>query len=371
MHEFLVFENGGPAGSLDLQGSYGIGAEGVPTRADCQFAAGLLRASARGNGPLGLCLLWPMAGFGKVLVETTRLPARKKPYVLNVELARCRLQRVLAKREEWGLIDFGGAEAINAKIERSAGLFIGALKALDRPAEAASLADESLGLAMWAGEEMARFHGQAFLNRRRQTAGLPAGLLGTHVDVFSLTDPYRDALRATSSLAVLPMSWRSIEPKEQEFNLDRIDGWMQYLSERKIAIKAGPLISLAEQDVPDWLYIWQSDFESLRDMVHQHVKMLVTRFGKQVTYWGAVSGLNRHNSLNLTFDQIIELTRLVATTIKKVDPKANVVLDLVQPWGEYYARGPRTIPPQLYIDFVGQSNIPYDGIGIELLFGAN
>ena len=371
MLNFLAYNNDGPVKDVDLQGCYGIGAEGVPTRIDCHFADGQLRVTSRGSGPIGVSLLWPVAGFGKVLIETTRLPSREKPYVLNLELARWRLQRVLAKREEWGLIDFPGSDEFNDQLDQARALFVEALKKQPDPAAAAKFADESLRLAMWAGEEMARFHGKAFLKRRCQNNADNAGLVGMHVDIFSLTDPYRAALKETSGLAVLPLNWKSIEPKEQEYNLDSIESWMKYLATQNIAIKAGPLISLAEQHVPDWLFIWEHDFETLRDLVCQHVRMLVTRFGKYVRYWGAVAGLNRHNCLNLTFDQLVELTRLTAETIKKAAPKAKVVIDLVQPWGEYYARGPRTIPPQLYIDFAGQSNVPFDAIGIEILCGVN
>jgi hypothetical protein len=369
MLHFQVYDHGQPARRIDLQGAHGIGAEGVPTRVECHFADGKLRVSSRGTGPVGLALLWPVEGFGKVLLETTRLPGRQKPYNLNVEIARWRLQRVLSKREEWGLLTYPGSEQFNGRIEKAEALFIQALQKLNDPPAAAALADEALTLAMWAGEQMAGFHGEAFLARRKQNTRIPPALLGAHVDIFSLTDSYRAALKQTCGLAVLPFSWKTIEPKEQEFQLDGLESWAKYLTAQNIAIKAAPLVCLSERYVPDWLFIWEHDFEALRDLVYEHVRTLVGRFGKHVRYWGAVCGLNRYNCLNLTFDQLIELTRITAQAVKKVDPKASVVIDLVQPWGEYYARGPRTIPPQLYVDFVGQSNVPFDAIGLEILMG--
>ena len=94
MLHFQVFQGDAPARQIELQGSYGIGAEAVPTRVECHFSNGQLRVGSRGSGPIGLALLWSIDGFGKVLVETTRLPGRQKPYILNVELARWRLQRL-------------------------------------------------------------------------------------------------------------------------------------------------------------------------------------------------------------------------------------------------------------------------------------
>jgi hypothetical protein len=42
---------------------------------------------------------------------------------------------------------------------------------------------------------------------------------------------------------------------------------------------------------------------------------------------------------------------------------------LVLPWGEYYARNQRTIPPLLYADMAVQSGIKFDGFGLQLCMG--
>jgi hypothetical protein len=46
-----------------------------------------------------------------------------------------------------------------------------------------------------------------------------------------------------------------------------------------------------------------------------------------------------------------------------------VSIDLVAPWGEYYARNQRTIPPLLYADMAIQSGINFDGFGLQFYFG--
>ena len=43
-------------------------------------------------------------------METTRLQPRERPYNLNVELARCRLMKIVQKQEDWNLFDFPRAE---------------------------------------------------------------------------------------------------------------------------------------------------------------------------------------------------------------------------------------------------------------------
>jgi endo-1,4-beta-xylanase len=45
------------------------------------------------------------------------------------------------------------------------------------------------------------------------------------------------------------------------------------------------------------------------------------------------------------------------------------VLDLTQPWGEYFARNQRTAPPLLYAEMAAQSGISFDAFGLQVVFG--
>ena len=54
---------------------------------------------------------------------------------------------------------------------------------------------------------------------------------------------------------------------------------------------------------------------------------------------------------------------------KQLSPNCTAIVDLVCPWGEYYARNQRTIPPLLYADMAVQSGIGYDAFGLQFHFG--
>lgn len=43
-------------------------------------------------------------------------------------------------------------------------------------------------------------------------------------------------------------------------------------------IVAGPVIDLRRGNVPEWLYMREHDYETLRELVYEHVKNLVTRY---------------------------------------------------------------------------------------------
>src|SRR3954452_1774925 len=112
MLRFNGFIDGRPVTEQDLAGAYLIGQENVPLRAEITVADGEIRCRKQAIGPAALALVWSVKGFGKYLLETTRLPERDEPYNLNLELARSRLQLVAYKQADWGLYDYQGGDVI-------------------------------------------------------------------------------------------------------------------------------------------------------------------------------------------------------------------------------------------------------------------
>lgn len=45
------------------------------------------------------------------------------------------------------------------------------------------------------------------------------------------------------------------------------------------------------------------------------------------------------------------------------------MIELILPWGEYYARNQRTIPPLMYADMAVQSGIKFDSFGVQMCMG--
>jgi hypothetical protein len=65
----------------------------------------------------------------------------------------------------------------------------------------------------------------------------------------------------------------------------------------------------------------------------------------------------------------MELTRMAGALTKQLCPRGQAILELICPWGEYYARNQRTIPPLLYADMAVQSGVNFDAFGLQFLFG--
>jgi hypothetical protein len=368
MLRFQVFHNKKPAQDFNLNGAYLVGTDGVPLRAELEFKNGEILCKKRAMGPAGLAVLWPVRGTGRILIETTRLPERDAPYNLNLELARGRLMRISQKREDWGLYEYEGLEPLARRIEFARDLLIEGLKS-DDPVQMAAHGDEALEIAMVGSEELSVFHANVFLSRRMQTGSFPKRLFGCVPNLNTTTDAYRQRLIEGFDTVTLPFIWRDIEPKEQQFEWDVLDEWVDWLSKNRIQIKGSPLISFGERHLPDWAYLWENDFEHLRDLAYDHARRVLERYGSFVSVWDVVSGIHAENPFNFNFEQLMEITRLGVLLTKQLTPRAVTVVDLIAPWGEYYAGNQWTIPPLLYADMAVQSGINFDAFGLQFYFG--
>ncbi len=369
MLRFSLF-NGQSQGSLDVSGAYVLGNEGVPLRAEVEVRDRELICAKRAEGPASLSLVWPIPDGGSIMLETSRLMDREKAYNLDVELVRSRLMHINQKREEWGLFDFPGIETLTAEIDQARDYFVEALKA-DDATEQSTHARQALKAAYHAGEHLTRFHADLFLTRRKQAHAFSRRIMGTGIDPEITTETYSRRIREAFDFAYVPVPWKVIEPEPRQYNWQATDMWVQWLVQSRLAVKIGPIIRFHPDHLPQWIIDQKPDYNTLRTLLFEHVRMLVGRYGSYVYQWDVVSGLHAENTFDLSFEQLMELSRVTTSLVKQMAPKALTVIDIVAPWGEYYARNQRTIPPMMYADMVTQSGVGFDALGVQFIFGAN
>ncbi len=370
MIRLLAFSNGKPSKNVDLTVAYLFGSDGVPLRAEIDFKDGVVQCKKRTAGPAGLALLWPVDRSRRIILETVRLQEREDPFVLPLELARGQLMHIDHKIEDWGLFDCPDVEELIGRVTQARHLLIEAIKATE-PSDAAQPAGKALMQAITAAEEMTRYHASVLLERRRQIGGFTRRVFGSHVDLGALPDAHGPHVAAACDFVTVPMPWRQIEPSEQSFDFQALDEWIDWLAKQRLPIKGAPLVCFQENYVPDWLYIWEHDFDTVRDLVAEHIRRLITRYGNHVQAWDVISGIHANQSFSFNFEQLVELTRVAATVTKQMAPRCLSIIDIVAPWGEYYARNQRTIPPMLYAEMAVQSGINFDAFGLQFRFGAD
>jgi Glycosyl hydrolase family 10 len=423
----------GPARAWSLRHAYLFGADDVPIPASLHFdeEAGCIVGEKSTLGSCGLCLQWAVdvplstddletvlrgefrpgsgkaggGGIGVLTIQTCLLPERARPYLLSLELARHRLMLVINKLEDWSLFDLPPTDPGIVLFERARRVFTHAVVAGGYTAEADRLARQSLALAMDAGEALAITQARVQFSKRmsgelaqaaariaapssaltdHEVAESRNALLGT-VGVILPTPPqfgcvvspeqclpaHQKAAAASCDFLVMPMRWVDMEPTEGKYLFAKTDRWIEWaVRTARMPLVGGPLIDFRHGCVPEWLYIWEHDYETLRELVYEHVKNLVTRYRRTVGTWTVASGLNVSSNFTLTLEQVVDLTRLAVMIVRKLQPSAKVQIQIDQPWGEYYARtSARAMPPITYAEVVLQQGINPDLFALRLEMG--
>jgi hypothetical protein len=367
--KFEIYRQGVRVTTFDPIAALAIGPESVPIPGDVTFKDGLLVVSRLEEGAAGVSLLWDAGPIGQFILETTRVQQREASYILNVELARFRLMKIVQKQEDWNLFDFPKAEKYTAKLKEAQALFAEALGKLDMPTEAATLADKSLAIAIELSEQLSLFHADLLINRRRASGAFVKHIFGCRADATVRGEKYKDALATQFDYAVLPFTWKQMQPEEQSFDTESVDGWIEHLTRKRIPIIGGPMICFDEDHVPEWTFIFENDFDTLRELAYEYVHKVVHRYRKAVAMWNVCAGLHKRGSFGLTFEQIIELTRLLVTQVKTLIPGARTLITITHAFGEYNAKAPNSVPPMLYAERVTQAGITFEAFGLELEMG--
>lgn len=367
--KFQIFQDGKPAKDFQLSAAYLFGADLIPLyQVQLENKDGLLDCVKRSPDSAGLALLWPVKGAGRLLLSTTRLPEREEPYNLNVELARARLMQITLKREDWALFEEDTSFADLA--HEAQDLFIQALQHISDPARASALADESLEKGMKFSEQLSARYAEQFLAMRCRHRGLGRHSLGCAIDLDRVSESaYRKWLLEIFGFVTIPVEWGQIETEKGKYDFDRIDRCMDLLAGRRLALSAGPLLRFTPMGVPVWMREKPLEFERIREAAYEFVTRTVTRYAKYIHAWRVICGMHAWNCFGFSFEQIIEMTRTACLAAKAADTKSRKIVEIVTPWGEYYAHDRTTIPPLVYADMVIQSGINFDAFGLQLLFG--
>ena len=369
--KFQIFKNGKVVDRFALYGAYLFGTDGIAIRkAQIRFKSGFIGCEKPNLGTAGLTLLWPIDGFGKVLLPTTCLPERTRPYNLNVEIARARLMQIINKREDWSF--FNQLEGLADLSGEAQDLFIQAVQNISDAPLASKLADESLRKAIVFSEKLAIAQADSLFGTRSKDHGFGRGCFGCRVDPVQINNSkYIEKLLELFGLVTIPVNWAQIESHKGDYDFSTVDACIDVLSKKKLTVCAGPLLCFSKEYLPKWLLRSGAGFEKIRETAYKFVSNVVSRYSGSIRSWRVMSGLNVFNHFGFTFEQILEMTRAANMAVKQDSDRALKIIEISNPWGEYYATMPNAIPPLVYVDMVVQSGINFDAFGLQMQFGKN
>ncbi|MCH8507527.1 MAG: endo-1,4-beta-xylanase [Phycisphaerales bacterium] len=421
MLAFAVTDRLAPSTQGVLPGASVVGPDSVPVNGSALFENGLIRCEktnaeaaalslqinldAGALASIGAALLpdgTALRPMGELVLQTCLLPDRDRPYLLSLELARHRVMLILNKLEEWQAFDMLADDPAMPILEKARDAFTQALVALPRNAgdtglpddEADRLALRALWIALEASERLAMrqaqidFGAQARADMHAQAADdlgaaqpvlhpTRSGLVlpqppavGVTISPLVYSDAAKQLATRCADFITMPMRWIEMEPAEGEYAFARTDRWIEWaVRSAKLPVVAGPVIDFRPHAVPEWLYIWENDYDTLRELVYEHMKAVVTRYRRTVTRWTVCSGLHANRNFSFTFEQMIDLTRICVLVTRKLHPKAKVQIEIVEPWGEHHSADRRSLPPTLYAEMLAQAGVQFDALALRVQMG--
>ncbi len=432
MLSFVVFDADGVDGrNFPPRHAYLVGPDDTPVQGTIALRTGVVDAAKAVHTTVGLAVQVVVghssdngtAGpgvLGLLNVQTCLLPDHVQPYLLTIELARHRIMFFLNKLEDWGLFELAADHPTLARFEQARAAFTEALVAQRGTAEeepeaprggfcakADRLASHALSLSISAGESLALLNAERQFRMRAAGAGYkearehlarltpetpPPGVplvvpgtghcvvadpvqIGCAISPGTFTESQQRAVIAACDFITMPMRWIDLEPTEGKQNFAATDRWIEWaIRTAKLPVVGGPLIDFRPQCAPEWLFIWENDYETLRDLVYEHVQAVVIRYRRTVTRWTVASGLHVNTNFKLSFEQVLDLTKMCIQLVRKNHPAGKVQLEISQPWGEYHAHNRRSIPPYVYAEAVVQTGAAHppsqvDSIALRMQMG--
>lgn len=368
---FAVYDENGPAASYPLTNAHLVGPDDqvVPGEVKWDSSRRLIACQKKTSQAVGLEVLADAGPMGRMILPTCLLPDREQPYHLTIELARHRIKMFIAKSEDWQMFDLSAEHPAMQQWESARQLFTKALTIGD-PVEAERAARRSLTFAIDATERLAMAHAEILLHRRFAQRAASSATLGIRVWPERDSKPLRDIVQSDFDVVAIPMRWRDLEVEEGKYNWGPVDRWVQWAQHAKKPVMGGPLLDFSHAAMPQWMHVWQNDYETCRDLAYDHIERVVQRYRGSVGLWNIAAGLNVNDNFRFTFEQMMDLARMATLVVRQARPGARTLVELVQPFGEYLAFNKESLPPARFIERLVQEGIRMDAVGLQLIFGS-
>ncbi|MBN2579266.1 MAG: hypothetical protein JXB10_09770 [Pirellulales bacterium] len=345
----------------------GLDGVGWPVRASYDRATLVLRRTVADSACLHLP--WFVPDHGPLMLSTGILMETAEPYLLPLELARGLVNQLRTQLFEWQAIGLQASEeTLQKTAEATQQLAAASVQQFD-PSLSALHAEAALHEALQAIEQLAAAYVDQAFAIRAKSGGKLASFLGADLGDSPLPDAVARRFLKSFNAANVPLTWRAVETAEGHFDFTVPDAQIAWCRRNGLKVIAGPLPVLDAPALPDWLTLFEDDFDSLLEFVAGYVRAVVARYRGQVDLWRCAGRVNSSEVLGLSEEEKFRLVLRVIETIKDVDPRGFVALCVDQPWAEYMSRRNVDFPPLHFADALLRTGAELSGLVLEINVG--
>ena len=352
-----------------LRKAYVTGQDRTPSRLDVELRSGVLICHRDTNESGRLFVPWLVEGLGVLIIGTATLGERMEPYDLAVELARGRLNEMRNQLADWVQMGLRTNPELDGLMAESSRSFVTAVVARDAPELSHAAAQASLAASCKAGTLMVEAYTRQVLHNRRATMPkLPTALGGVLAG-----DPkvcaWANEAAPLFNAAQLPCSWKVIAPTEGKYRWDRLDAQLVWCRKHRLTVQAGPILEFAAGALPDWLWLWEGDFDSILGFVEDYVRQVMTRYRGKVPVWHLVHRSATGDFLGLSEEEQIRLTARVIQVARQADSAAQLCIGVDRPWAEWMGSSSFQLGPLHMADYLVRADLGLGGLSLEIAPG--
>jgi len=328
------------------------------------------------RGSFELMMVFPVRGFGRLYAYADNAGQYYAPgklsgreIIFNYECARSRaafVRRYIEAARRDG-VPFG--PATRDRLERGEAALSRAMAARST-AEIVGHSNDSLAETMWAGEMAAL---ERAGHRIRRQGPRPGFLFGSNAFSFARSETYARHYAALMNYATLPFYQVEVEKTEGRRDFSRPAGILEKMAGTNIVPKGHPLMFFHRYALPEFMKA--KSWEQMRQSHRDYILDAVLRFRSRIHTWEIINEAHDWaNDLNLSQEQLVEMTRFAAETTRLADPTAYRIVNSHNIWGEYVAsRRTYTAPsnrslwtPLDYVRAIEEARVPYEAVGLQL-----
>jgi len=314
--------------------------------------------------------VYPLEGFGCVVVRTRPLPDRHQPYNLSLEFANGRKALIDDRRQAWQKQGFTPSRITREEFERAETVLrkAGTLES-SNPPKCAALADKALKRLMWAGEALAIEAGKRGIEVKAAAPG-PRMLLGGNYFSPAMGDAYNSHFEQLFNFAIVPFHWSSFEPRQGAQQWAAVDQIVDWLKARGFTLKGHPLVWFHEPCYPKWAC--RETFDEVKQLNVERVEQVVGRCDSRIAMWDVVNeahDIDRANMFGFQRSRLLEVTESTLAAARRAGPSARLAVGISMPFAEYAAASRGKLSPCEYIRLCKGRGVEFDIIGVQFYCG--
>jgi hypothetical protein len=357
------------SGLADLRKAYVTGLDRTPSRLSVELRPGMLLCHRETSESGRLFVPWPVAGHGTPIIGTATLSERREPYNLAVELARGKLNDVRNQLADWCQMGLRTTPELDDLLLQALHAFIKSATTTDQPAVSLAAAQASLAASLGAGDLLVEaYTGQVLQTRLSGAAKLPTQLAATFEGDQRSILPGNEWAQAFNAARV-SCAWKTLAPSEGLYRFDELDAQLARCRKQQLAVQAGPLLEFRADALPDWIWLWEGDFETILGLVVDLVRQTVQRYRGRIPVWHLVHRPASAEILGLSEEEQIRLSARAIQVARQADPSAQFTIGVERPWAEWMGSSPFQLGPLHLADYLVRADLGLAGIAIEVAPG--